>query len=282
MSRARPIPHVVTVEALLALVKEPDVRVVDVRWRLGEPGWGRSAYDRGHIPGAVFADLDRDLAGPPGALGRHPLPEPDRFAAAMHALGIGERTRVVACDDQGGAFAGRLWFLLRYFGHETAAVLDGGVTAYLQAGHVLSTLPAPVAAVDAAFVPRPRPDLVMERPALEASLGRGDLVLIDARSRERFRGVPHPADPRPGHIPGAVSAPFSENLSDGRMRSPAELRARYDALGAAPRVAYCGSGVTACLDLLALAVAGDEDARLYRGSWSEWSEDPAAGCATGD
>ena len=278
---ARSIPHVVGAADLLVLLGTPDVRVVDVRWRLGDPGAGRAAYLSGHIPGAVFADIDRDLASTPGVRGRHPLPSPAAFEALMMRLGIGDETRVVAYDDQGGATAARLWFLLRYFGHETGAVLDGGVDAFREAGHALeSAEPRPV---PASFHARPRAELVLSRDDVAARIGQPRMLLLDARAPERYRGEVEPIDARAGHIPGAVNAPYAENLRGGSFLPDHALRARFRALGAETleTAVYCGSGVTACHDLLALAIAGLPDGRLYAGSWSEWSKDPTAPIATG-
>jgi thiosulfate/3-mercaptopyruvate sulfurtransferase len=278
---SRVIPHVVQVDELVVLMASADVRVVDVRWRLGDPGAGPAAYARGHVPGAVFADIDRDLAAPPGARGRHPLPSAAAFAALMQRLGVGDETRVVAYDDQGGATAARLWFLLRYFGHETGAVLDGGMGAFVQAGHALETVARTPPKV-ASFTATPRPELVVERDAITAGLDRPDRLLLDARAGERYRGEIEPIDPRAGHIPGAVNAPYAGNLAAGKLLPEESLRDRYRALGADTKetVVYCGSGVTACHDLLALAVAG-LTGKLYPGSWSEWSRDANAAVATG-
>jgi thiosulfate/3-mercaptopyruvate sulfurtransferase len=267
----RPLPHLIDVDTLTPL---RGVRIVDVRWRLGDPRAGAAAYAKGHIPGALFADVDRDLAAPPGDRGRHPLPSPEAFAETMRRLGIGDDTRVVAYDDQGGATAARLWFLLRYFGHETGSVLDGGLDAWTAAGHALETGTATPTPAD--FHPRVRPELLVERADMMDAVQSGGL-LLDARAPERYRGEVEPIDRVPGHIPGAVNAPFQDNLESGRFRSKESLRERYTALGAErPVIAYCGSGVTACHDLLALAVAGFPAARLYPGSWSEWCHDPAA------
>jgi len=284
--RGRVIAHLVRVDELIALMREPDVRVVDVRWKLGDRTAGKAAYERGHIPGAVFGDLDVDLAATPesGARGRHPLPSPESFAEAMGRLGIGDGTRVIAYDDQSGAIASRLWFLLRYFGHETGAILDGGIDAYTQAGHALETsLPEAPSASGAAFRPSPRPELVAERDVVASRLGTQGTLLLDARAPERYRGDVEPIDKRAGHIPSAVNAPFAGNLDAGRFLASEALRERYRALGAfdKPTTVYCGSGVTACHDLLALALAGNEEAMLYPGSWSEWSHDADAPIATG-
>jgi len=277
MPEPRVLPHLVRAHDLPALLGQPDVRFVDVRWRLGDPSAGPTAYARGHIPGAVFVDMDRDLAAPPGARGRHPFPTPEAFAEVMARLGIGDATRVVAYDDQGGATAGRLWFLLRYFGHETGAVLDGGLATFVRTGHVLETAtPGPF--TSSPFHPSPRPELLADRESVAACVGRPGALLLDARSGERYRGEVEPIDPRAGHIPSAVNAPFTENMEGGRFLPDEALARRYRALGAWERetTVYCGSGVTACHDLLALAVAGHTTARLYPGSWSEWSHDPAA------
>jgi len=282
MRTSRVIPHVVQVDDLPSLAEKGDIRLVDVRWRLGDPAAGPAMYARGHIPGAVFADIDRDLAAPPGERGRHPLPSKQAFEAVMQRLGIADATRVVAYDDQGGATAARLWFLLRYFGHETGAVLDGGVGAFVAAGHALETaLPSPDPR--GPFTATPHPELLASCDAVRAGLGGSTTLLLDARAGERYRGEVEPIDPRPGHIPGALSAPFGENLRAGKLLPKGALEARYRGLGAGTKetVVYCGSGVTACHDLLALAVAGWPDAKLYPGSWSEWSRDPEAPIAVG-
>jgi thiosulfate/3-mercaptopyruvate sulfurtransferase len=282
ISPPRLLPHLLDVGQLAAILAAPDVRVVDVRWRLGDPKAGPAAFAQGHIPGAVFADIDRDLASAPGEGGRHPLPSAEAFASLMGRLGVGDTTRVVAYDDQGGATAARLWFLLRYFGHETGAVLDGGLSAYTQAGRPLET--AVTTPPPASFHAIPRPELVLDRAAVAARVGQAGALLFDARAPERFRGEVEPIDPRAGHIPGAVNAPFAENLAGGAFLPPGDLATRYRALGAFDHdtAVYCGSGVTACHDLLALAVAGLPDAKLYAGSWSEWARAADAAVATGE
>jgi thiosulfate/3-mercaptopyruvate sulfurtransferase len=271
---------------LAAHLSDPHLRVADVRWYLDPTRKGRDAYDGGHIPGAVFFDLDRDLSAPGGQaggrLGRHPWPSAEQVARVMGSAGIGPQTRVVAYDDQAGAVAARLWFLLRAHGHEDVAVLDGGIAKWLAEGRQVETeTPRPAAAT---FVPRLRSDWVVEKAEMAAG-APGQLVL-DARVPERYRGETEPVDPRPGHIPGARNAPYLENLTSGPISvflPPDQLRARYEALGAdrAVPVVYCGSGVTACHDLLALHVAG-LNGRLYGGSWSEWSSDPALPAEMGD
>jgi thiosulfate/3-mercaptopyruvate sulfurtransferase len=250
---------------------------VDVRWYLDGRS-GRETYERGHLPGATFVDLDTTLAAPPSAAaGRHPLPTPATFAAGLGAAGIGDADTVIAYDDQGGVVAARLVWMLRVIGHE-AAVLDGGIQAWDGA---LETGPSKRAA--ATFRPRPWPDQrlisIEEIPASEA-------LLLDAREPPRFRGEIEPIDPRAGHIPGAVSLPCRENLDpDGRLRPPDQLRARLEAAGVKPGipiVSYCGSGVTACHNLLVLEQAGLGAGRLFPGSWSQWSSDPDRPIATGE
>jgi thiosulfate/3-mercaptopyruvate sulfurtransferase len=278
----RLIPHVVSPQWLAERIQEPDLRIVDVRWKLGDPAAGRRAYDEGHLPNAVFLDVDRDLAAPRGdGPGRHPLPRAEAFARTMERIGVGDATRVVAYDDAGGSVAARLWFLLRYFGHETGAVLDGGIQAWQ--GDDLALVKQAPQVSPARFGARARPELIVDRE--EVLLHDG--LLIDARQPQRYRGESEPVDPRAGHIPGAKSAPFVDNLATamGPFAPPDQLRAQYARLGAragSDMICYCGSGVTACHDLLALELAGITGARLYEGSWSDWSSDPEAPIATGE
>lgn len=254
-----------------------DVVLADVRWYLDGRS-GRAAYDAGHLPGAVFVDLDRWLAGEAGpAAGRHPLPDPERFAEGMGELGIGDADPVVAYDDAGGVMAARLVWLLRAVGHD-AALLDGGLTAY--DGPLEQHTPPRPATV---FTPRPWP---AERLAgIDDALDPANVVL-DARAPERFRGEEEPVDPRAGHIPGARSLPCRDHVDErGRFLPPEELRRRFAGVGAtdgAAVVSYCGSGVTACHTLLALEQAGLGPGRLYPGSWSQYSADPDRPVATGD
>lgn len=256
------------------------VQPVDVRWYL-DGRVGRAAHEAGHIPGAVHLDIDRDLASPrgPGRPGRHPLPEAAAFAEALRLAGVGEGSTVVAYDDEGGAMAARLWWLLGYFRHPARAlVLDGGIQAWQAAGGALEAGPKTVAPA-AAVALSPDTAQVVDRAHVRAMSEQGRGLLLDARALPRYRGDVEPIDPRAGHIPGARSAPFVENLREprGLFLPPGELRRRYEGLGAGPGVevvAYCGSGVTACHDLLALRLAG-LPARLYEGSWSDWSGDPS-------
>ena len=271
----------VSVDWLAAHRADPNLRIADVRWSLSGPP-GRERYAAGHIPGAVFLDADRELSSPGAGPGRHPIPSPAKLADLLGARGIGDGHVVVAYDDAGGSIAARLWWLFRHFGHDGAcAVLDGGIGAWTDAGHGLVT--DPPGHPPATWTPADaRPD-TLDAVAVADEL-TGDLVLLDARAGERYRGETEPIDPRAGHIPGAFSAPWSANLGpDGRFLAAAVLRQRYAAMGAAelPTVAYCGSSLSATHDLLALELAGIDGARLYEGSWSDWSSDPSRPVATG-
>ncbi|TMD35501.1 MAG: sulfurtransferase [Chloroflexi bacterium] len=243
-------------------IDDRDIRVIDFRWYLQHRN-GHDEYLRSHIPGAVFVDLDAVTGA--GA-GRHPLPTAAQFEAEMRKAGVRSGTRVVVYDDTVGSVAARLWFLLRYFGHEAQAVLDGGLQAW---GEPLDAGVPKVESGD--FRARePDPSLVLDFEAVRTLRG---VPLIDARAAERYRGDVEPIDPKAGHIPGALSAPLGESLGpDGRFKSPDELRRRYRELGAENgAVFYCGSGVNATHHLLAMEVAGLPNARLYAGSWSDWS-----------
>lgn len=257
---------------------EPGWCIVDCRASLQDVGAGRAAFDKAHLPGARFADLLADLSGPivPGQTGRHPLPSVDTFVATARAWGISAASQVVVYDDAGGAFAARLWWMLRWLGHDAVAVLDGGFSAWVAEGRPVTDAVVRVEPGD--FTAKPRRELLVTARELESpqSLMR---KLFDARAPERFRGDVEPIDPVAGHIPGAVNLPFAENLKDGHFRAPAELRERFAAAldGTSPEdaIVYCGSGVTACHDVLAFAHAGLPLPRLYAGSWSEWITDPA-------
>jgi thiosulfate/3-mercaptopyruvate sulfurtransferase len=244
-----------------------EVRLVDVRWYLDGRS-GAAAYEAGHLPGAVWLDVDTDLSDPASpAAGRHPLPTPERFAAALGLAGIAAGQPVVAYDDAGGSTAARLWWLLHVI-EEPVAVLDGGLAAW--SGELTSdaVLPTPV---QRAAVPWPSARF---RDAKQVAALPAGVTLIDARAESRYLAGDPNIDPRRGHIPGARSAPWAANLDgSGRFRSPEELRKGYAIKG--PVVAYCGSGVTACHDLLALSLAGIEDTALYPGSFSQWGSDPA-------
>jgi thiosulfate/3-mercaptopyruvate sulfurtransferase len=265
--------------------------IVDCRFDLARPDWGAAAYRAAHIPGARYAHLERDLSGPHDERsGRHPLPTRVALAATFGNWGIDAATQVVAYDQGAGAYAARLWWLLRWLGHRAAAVLNGGFAAWEHAGLPLSDV-APAATPRHFAAPPAADDMLVSTAALLRALGageleRGEILLVDARSAERFAGENESIDPVAGHIPGARNHPFAWNHDDvGRFLAPAELRRRWlQTLGGrAPTelVAMCGSGVTACHDLLALEAAGLPGARLYAGSWSEWIRDPARPVARG-
>lgn len=250
---------------------DPRLRVVDVRFELGQPDAGRQAHALGHLPGAVYLDLERDLSAPVGRHGgRHPLPDVADLARVLGRAGIDERVHVVVYDASAGMVAGRLWWLLRWLGHTSVQTLDGGLDAWLEAGGSLSTDVPDVAPVT--FTPRPQPHMVIDRKELRARLDDPDLTVVDARAGERFRGEVEPIDPRPGHVPGAVNLPYAGNLDEtGRFKSTSELWSRYAGVARSPEIAvYCGSGVSAAHDLMALEAVGVTGARLYPGSWSDW------------
>ncbi len=259
--------------------------LLDCSFDLTDPSSGERAFAAGHLPGAIYAHLDSDLSGSKAAGarqgGRHPLPERNAFAARAGRWGITPATQVVCYDAQGGPYAARAWWLLRWLGHEAVAVLDGGTAAWVAAGGVLS---AQVASRAAAL---PYPIGPCSMPTVDAGqllASLGSVRLIDARAPERFRGDVEPLDPVAGHIPGASNRFYKDNLAaDGRFKPATELRAGFEALGAAPAntVHQCGSGVTACHNLLAMAHAGLDGALLYPGSWSEWSADPSRPVARG-
>jgi thiosulfate/3-mercaptopyruvate sulfurtransferase len=278
------IPALVSVEWLAERLSDPTVRPIDTRWYLTEPGRGRAEYEQMHIPRAVFMDIDDDLAAPRGqGPGRHPLPAPEVFAAAAERAGIGDETHVVAYDASGGAYAARLWWLLRYFGHTRVSLLDGGWPAWRAAAY--PTEAGAVTLPRARFIAVPQAELVVDATTIDRLRRDPRALVLDARANERFEGRVEPIDPQAGHIPGARSAPYQGNLrDDGRMKSRDDLRNRYLALGAdvATQIAcYCGSGVTAAHNLFALHLIGRVDALLYEGSWSDWSSDPARPIATG-
>ena len=258
--------------------------LLDIRWSLTGPP-ARELYDRGHLPGAVFVDLEADLAGPPGAGGRHPLPAPADLQAALRRLGVRRDHPVVAYDAADGSVAARLWWLLRWSGHGAAAVLDGGYSAWSEQGRPVTTEEPAVRPGDVVVRPGGMPVLGADDAAELARTG----VLLDARAPQRYRGETEPVDPRAGHVPGARNAPLAGNLgADGRWLPPQELAGRFAELGVLagePVGAYCGSGVTATALVLALEVAGlttaSRPAALYAGSWSHWCTDPSRPVATG-
>ncbi|HEV3056606.1 MAG TPA: sulfurtransferase [Vicinamibacterales bacterium] len=273
----------VSTDTLAAHLGEPGYVIIDCRFALSDTGWGEEQYRAAHIPGAAYAHLDRDLSGvKTGTNGRHPLPDPATLTATLGRLGVANAAQVVAYDQDNGMFASRLWWLLRWMGHDAVAVLDGGFAKWLReqrpttAG--IETHPP------AAFSGSARQEMIVDASAV-AGRSRAS-TLLDARAPERFRGETEPLDRVAGHIPGARNHFFQENIGeDGTFRSPDDVRARIRAAvgGAAPGdiICYCGSGVTACQNLLAMEHAGLTGARLYPGSWSEWCADVARPVETG-
>lgn len=285
----------ITPRQLAARLEDPDLAVIDCRFDLARPQWGREAYATARIPHALYAHLDRDLSGKTSAsTGRHPLPPIDELAARLGQWGIDAQVHVVTYDQGSGAYAARLWWLLRWLGHMRVAVLDGGIAAWQEEKLPLDTAPVSQALTGRParrFEARPDADMVVSTSELEGLIGSGEIatadqVLIDARSAERFAGRGETIDPVAGHIPGARNHPFADNLdSTGRFLDRGTLRERFAKTleGVPPDAAICmcGSGVTACHDLLAMEVAGLEGARLYAGSWSEWIRDPTRPITSG-
>jgi thiosulfate/3-mercaptopyruvate sulfurtransferase len=256
-----------------------DPVIVDCRSRLDDEGWGEREYRAAHIPGAVYADLNRDLSGAKnGSNGRHPLPDPHTLARTFGRLGIASGVQVVAYDQDNGSWASRLWWMLRWMGHDAVAVLDGGFAKWTAEGRATAAGVETRAARD--FTTGPRAEMTVDVATVASRVGAGDWRLVDARAPERYRGEKEPIDRTPGHIPGAVNHFFGGNVgADNTFKTPAELRAQFaPTFGTTPIdrvICYCGSGVTACHNLLAMEHAGLHGAKLYVGSWSEWSADPS-------
>lgn len=266
------VTPIISPEALAADLARPDLRLVDVRWVMGSPGAGYAAYVAGHLQGAIFLDLDTDLAAADGP-GRHPLPRPDAFRELLEAAGVSSEDEVVAYDDVGGWVAARLWWMLDDLGHARVRVLEGGYPAWVAAGLPVTTEPPPVRARGRLRL-RDSWTRVIDRAGVAAGLG--SVALLDARGGPRYRGEVEPVDDVPGHIPTARHAPTDGNLgSDGRLLDPVSLAERFRALGAdgvdGPVVTSCGSGVSACFNSLAMRIAGLPDPVLYPGSYSDWS-----------
>lgn len=272
---------IVSTETLANHLDDPDWVILDARFTLDDEQWGRAQYDQSHIPHALYADLATDLAGPiiPGRTGRRPLPTPEAFAATLSRWGIDEHTQVVAYDDKGGLMAAsRTWWMLRWLGHARVAVLDGGWGQWVSESRAVAS--EVVERPPRNFSPRERPELFASQADVDAARTDSDYAVFDSRSEEGFHGLGVYQDPVRGHIPGARLANRADTLGpDGRFRPPQELRAHYERLlgNVAPErtIFYCGSGVTAAQNLVALAHAGLGDARHYIGSWSEWILDPA-------
>ncbi len=276
----------IDVSQLGALLGRPEVVILDCRFELAAPDAGAAAYAAGHIPGAQYAHLDRDLSGPVGpATGRHPLPDPERLALTFGRWGINANVQVFAYDGGPGAYAARAWWLLRWLGHEAVAVLNGGYAAWLAAGQAVETH---VRRRDPRlYVPRLQADRSIDTAEVVSLRASGAIQLVDARGADRFAGQNETIDRVGGHVPGARNRPFTANLGpDGRFLAVTALHEQWEALlGGRPAtelVSMCGSGVTACHNLLALEHAGLPGARLYAGSWSEWVRDPSRPVATND
>ncbi|MEV5029237.1 sulfurtransferase [Paenibacillus sp. LPE1-1-1.1] len=261
--------------------------IVDARYALNDTKAGKRAYAEAHIPGAYYADLSHDLSGPKrpnGEGGRHPLPEPKALAAVFERMGIGQNSTVIAYDDQGGAMASRLRWLLQWLGHDGQVyLLEGGFAGWQAAGQPVSTeVPAPAEGVT--FTPAVREDMLVSRAEVKARIGRAGTVLIDSREAPRYRGEVEPLDPAAGHIPGAINRFWNEGKrADGSWKSPEEQAERFAGLSQDDEIiVYCGSGVTATPNVFALQEAGFRNVKLYAGSWSDWSSDIQNPIATGD
>ena len=276
----------IDVDSLAAHLGDPAFAIIDCRYNPNDEAWGRAEYLAKHIPGAGFADMDHDLAGPQtGRNGRHPLPDPAALTRTLSRLGIASDTQMIAYDQGAGMYASRLWWLLRWMGHDAVAVLDGGFAKWLATGRPTSAGEERRTSREFTGLPRLEMSLDTDR-VLKLSRNR-DWRLLDARAPERYRGETEPIDKVAGHIPGATNHFFMRNLNEaGAFRSPEELRRLFrqalDEVEPAHVVCYCGSGVTACQNLLALEHAGLRGAKLYPGSWSEWSSDPARPIGCGD
>jgi thiosulfate/3-mercaptopyruvate sulfurtransferase len=285
-----PLSPLIDAHTLAPLLGSPAIALLDCRFDLAAPEAGRRAYLAGHIPGAHYADLERDLSAPISASsGRHPLPDREQVAAWLRRLGILPGVRVIAYDQANAAIAARAWWLLRWVGHREVSILDGGFNAWVAAGGALEAGERPMGPAQPAPTEAPGPpacEAVIDAPALMRALAAPRALLVDARAPERFSGAVEPIDPVAGHVPGAVNHPFQSNLAaDGRFLPVDELarrwRERLDGRSPADLIMMCGSGVTACQNLLAMDIAGLPGARLYAGSWSEWIRDPHRPVARG-
>ena len=268
----------ISTAALALHLDDPPFAIVDCRYKLDDGSWGAREYTNLHIPGAVYAHLGNDLAGPKtGTNGRHPLPDPKTLADTFGRFGITSGVQVVAYDQDNGMYASRLWWMLRWLGHDAAAVLDGGFKQWIAEGR--PTRSGDEQRAPQTFNAAPRHAMTLDVQGVASLVGKSEWTLVDARAPERYRGDTEPIDKTPGHIPGAVNHFFTHNLDDrGIFKTPEELRSMLgaaigSAVAADHLVCYCGSGVTACHNLLALEHAGLKGAKLYPGSWSEWSSD---------
>lgn len=268
---------------LRSVLDGPAVIVFDTRFSLADIEYGSRTYDQGHIPGAFYLHLDRDLSSAiTPESGRHPLPSINAFEETMRARGVSRDTQVIVYDDASGMFASRCWWLLKWSGHERVAVLDGGLPAWIQSGGILTT-DASRPGCRGSFVAEPNSELLIDVSRLQSGMAEKKIVLVDARAPDRFRGDVEPIDKVAGHVPGAINRPFALNLdSDGRFKTAAQLKELHPQPQANERlVQMCGSGVTACHNILATAVSGQPLPALYAGSWSEWIVDPQRPVARG-
>lgn len=275
---------IVPVEELAAHLGDPKWIVVDCRHSLQDFGAGRRSYEEAHIPGAFFADTETELAGPKtGKNGRHPMPGAERFAALMRELGVNPDTQIVAYDAGGDMFAARLWFLCRHFGHDAAAVLDGGFAAWTNGGKPVASGATPRPG-GGTFAAHPHRELTVDAKDVLKSLETREFTVLDARGADRFAGQNETIDPVAGHIPGALNRPFKQNFDEsGRFKSAAQLHQEFESIGLHPKrvVHQCGSGVSAAVNYLAMEIAGSQGSRVYPGSWSEWIADPSRPVVTG-
>lgn len=270
---------IATVDDLAAHLNDPAWVIVDCRHLLQDFNAGRRMYEAAHIPGAFFAHGEDDLAGEKtGSNGRHPMPDPQRFAAFLRELGVNDDTQILAYDAGADMWAARFWYVCRYIGHDAVAVLDGGFAAWSGMGKPV-TAQIPDKPGNGTMTPRVRPELAVNADDVLQSLQSKAFALLDARGPDRFRGENETIDPLGGHIPGALNRPFRSNYTGplGQFKKPDALRAEFEALGTPPErlVHQCGSGVSAAVNLLAMEIAGMHGARLYPGSWSEWCADPS-------
>lgn len=274
--------NVVSMNWLKNNLDNADVKVVDCRFTLGRPAVGFGEYQRGHIPGAVYLDLEKDLSGPQGAAGRHPLPDVLTLAEKLGELGIDESVQVVAYDDEGGTMASRLWWLLKYLGHGHVYIMDGGYSAWQEEGFpVTKEIPD---VTPKTFHANVHPDMLVTMLEVREKMAGGDTILVDSRAPERYRGIEEPIDAVAGHIPGAINHFWKDSLDEqGRWKSAKEQAQRFEDIDPDKEIiVYCGSGVSACPNILALKEAGYQRVKLYPGSWSEWISYPENPIATGE
>ncbi|CAN5845782.1 sulfurtransferase [soil metagenome] len=276
--------NLIDAQTLHSRLGDENVRIVDTRFALTAPDAGREAYEYAHVPGAVYFDLDKDLSSSPAEHGgRHPLPDMAAFASKLSAAGISNSSFVVVYDDQANVFAGRLCWLLRYAGHDRIAVLDGGLSAWTEAGYeTTAEVPDYEKGI---FTLDLRPEMLADMDHVRRNLDNPNVLLVDARGADRYRGEGETMDPKGGHIPGALSLPYTDNLDGKRYKSAEDLKTKFADLGldeAEEVVVYCGSGVSASVDLIALEEAGIKNAKLYVGSWSDWSSYPHNPVAVGE